>query len=84
MTSRDSRERDNRRCPICGRGTLRDVSFDEGERQRGRRAQDAGSRQVESYTCGHEVIGPTLASADADALDVERRVSEETVDPPTG
>jgi hypothetical protein len=84
MTQREGGGRDDHRCPICGRGTLKDVSFDEGVRQRGRPAQDAGSRQVESFTCGHEVIGPTLASADADALDVERRESEETVDPPAG
>ncbi|HYJ60700.1 MAG TPA: hypothetical protein VE032_04465 [Actinomycetota bacterium] len=67
------------RCPVCGRGTLVDVAFDlnaDGEVE-----QRADSREVDSYTCGHEVPGPSLASADPDRLSVERRSSEETVDP---
>jgi hypothetical protein len=62
------------RCPICGRGTLRDIDFD-GERGE----QQPGSREVQSFTCGHDVIGDRLDTADADRLDVERRTSDDTV-----
>jgi hypothetical protein len=65
------------RCPICGRGTLRDIDFDG---QRGE--QQPGSREVQSFTCGHEVTGDRLDTADADRLDVERRSSEDTVSAP--
>lgn len=59
-------------CPICGKGTLRTVDFGD---------QQPESRQVRSFTCGHEVEGDRLQSADADRLDVERRESKETVTP---
>ena len=59
-------------CPICGKGTLRTVDFGD---------QQPESRQVQTYTCGHEVKGERLQTADADRLDVERRQSEETVTP---
>jgi hypothetical protein len=36
---------------------------------------------VQTFTCGHEVEGDRLQTADADRLDVERRGSEETVTP---
>jgi hypothetical protein len=59
-------------CPICGKGTLRTIDFGD---------QQPDSRQVQTFTCGHEVKGARLESADADQLDVERRTSEETVTP---
>lgn len=59
-------------CPICGEGILRAVDFGE---------QQPESRQVQTFTCGHEVEGERLQTADADRLDVERRQSEETVMP---
>jgi hypothetical protein len=59
-------------CPICGVGTLRTVDFGD---------QQPESRQVQTFTCGHEVEGERLQTADADQLDVERRQSEETVKP---
>lgn len=59
-------------CPICGKGTLRATDFG---------TQQPSSREVLTFTCGHEVEGATLQSADADRLDVERRTSEETVTP---
>jgi hypothetical protein len=68
------------RCPICGKGTLVDLAFDErgaGEASR----QTPESRELQTYDCGHEVRGPALRSADPDALDVERRNSEDTVEP---
>lgn len=57
-------------CPICGNGTLRTVEFGD---------QQPESRQTQTFTCGHEVDGARLQTADADRLDVERRTSEETV-----
>jgi hypothetical protein len=46
--------------------------------------QEADSRQVATYSCGHELIGPRLDREQqaGPALDVERRTSEETVAPP--
>jgi hypothetical protein len=79
-----------RRCPRCGRGELVDISFDEGtpsevegvgEGPQDAPAQLARTRQIETYSCGHEVIGPSLAGADETELDVERRTSDETTDP---
>jgi hypothetical protein len=59
-------------CPICGKGTLVTVEFGE---------QQPDSPQMQTFTCGHEVQGGKLRTADADRLDVERRTSEETVTP---
>jgi len=43
--------------------------------------QGPDSTLIQTYTCGHEVTTPPLATADADRLEVERRTSDETVDP---
>jgi hypothetical protein len=64
------------RCPICGRGTLADIDFDGDDR-----FQDPESRQVDTFTCGHEVARAPLDVADPDRLDVEQRTSEETAGP---
>jgi hypothetical protein len=64
------------RCPVCGKGTLADIDFG-GEDL----VQNPDSRQVDVYTCGHEVERAPLDVADADRLDVERRSSEETAAP---
>ena len=69
------------RCPTCGEGTLVDVSFDLDAKMEADGAQDADSRQIETYSCGHTVVGPPLSTADQDALTVERRTSDETVAP---
>ena len=70
------------RCPICGRGELRDVVFDGGTGElEGTPTQLADSSEVDVYTCGHEVTGASLARADR-SLHVERRASEDTVPPP--
>jgi hypothetical protein len=70
------------RCPICGRGELKDVTFDGGTgEQEGTPKQLADSSEVDVYTCGHEVTGASLARADR-SLHVERRESEDTVSPP--
>lgn len=63
-------------CPICGKGTLADIDFD-GDDQ----FQDPESRQVDTYTCGHEVPRAPLEVADTDRLDVEQRTSEEVASP---
>jgi hypothetical protein len=73
------------RCPTCGRGVLVDITYREGagrSGEDGEEIQEPDSRQVETYSCGHEVIGPRLdATAADDRLDVERRTSGETTDP---
>lgn len=76
MTSHTTSEAD--RCPMCGVGRLRNIAFDAADDDQ----QGPDSRQVQTFTCGHEVIGERLDSADADGLEVERRVSEDTVIPP--
>lgn len=62
-------------CPICGKGTLLTTEFG---------TQQPESREVRTFSCGHEVKGAALETADADQLDVERRTSEETVTPVEG
>ena len=69
------------RCPTCGEGTLVDVSFDLDANADADGAQEADSRQIETYSCGHTIVGPRLSSADQQALTVERRTSDETVTP---
>jgi hypothetical protein len=70
-------------CPICGRGVLADIAFDApGPDRQPDLRQTAESREVLTFTCGHEVPGPSMRSADADALDVERRRSAEAATPP--
>jgi hypothetical protein len=60
-------------------GTLADIDFGGDDL-----FQDPESRQVDTYTCGHEVPRAPLDVADADRLDVERRSSEETAEPSPG
>jgi hypothetical protein len=70
------------RCPICHRGVVADIAFDrDPSRPDAVPQQTAETTELITYTCGHQVPGRSLASADADALDVERRQSEDTVDP---
>src|SRR5207247_938372 len=72
------------RCPICGRGELRDITFDGGTGEvEGTPTQLADSSEVDVYTCGHEVTGASLARADR-SLHVERRASEDTAPAPEG
>ena len=58
---------------------LADIEYDDappGEDHQ----QRPESRQLDVFTCGHQVLGARLASAD-DRLDVERRTSEESAEP---
>jgi hypothetical protein len=79
-----SRTTEPKRCPECGRGDLVEITFREGSTQaEGEPIQEADTRQVETYSCGHEVIGPPLdrTAAGSDALEVERRGSSDTIEP---
>jgi len=80
---RSDEDRGDVRCPLCGEGTLQEIAFDEGSPRRPLE-QQADSREVLAFTCGHTVHGASLAEADTDRLDVERRHSDETVDPAPG
>jgi len=71
-----SDQHSDRRCPVCGEGVLADIDFGGDEL-----FQDPESRQVDVFTCGHEVPRVPLETADSDRLDVERRSSEETAEP---
>ncbi|MGH2680044.1 MAG: hypothetical protein ACRDG8_06105 [Actinomycetota bacterium] len=75
MSTSNERE-DEGRCPVCGEGTLADIDFGGDDL-----FQDPESRQVDVFTCGHEVARAPLDAADTDRLDVERRSSEETAAP---
>ena len=68
---------DDKRCPICGEGILQHLGTEGPEEQ----AQGAETPILETYSCGHTVTEPGLDSADADVLEVERRQSEDVVDP---
>jgi hypothetical protein len=78
MTSRDPADRTT--CPICGGGTLADIAFDAQGAGRAPR-QTAESRELLTYSCGHEVPGGSVGTADPALLDVERRTSRETAEP---
>ncbi len=73
----------SRRCPECGRGDLLEISYREGSGAADVPIQESDTRQVESYSCGHEIAGPALdrSAAGTEGLQVERRHSEETPDP---
>jgi hypothetical protein len=70
------------RCPVCGEGVLADIAYDEHLPARSMPKQAPESREVVSFTCGHEVEGRFLAEAARDDPNVERREAEDTVTPP--
>lgn len=76
----DDQRKGSLQCPLCSRGTLIDIVFDL-EPGVSEQIQRPDSREMLLFSCGHRVAGDALDSADADRLDVERRQSEETVDP---
>jgi hypothetical protein len=67
-------------CPICGIGTVADIVYDTNA-TRQEPVQGSESSEEVVYSCGHRVTGSRLDSADEERLDVERRTSDETVDP---
>jgi hypothetical protein len=75
------------RCPTCGRGDLVDINYNQPSDVSSPSEEpipEADSRQVATYSCGHEVAGPRIDRAEqaGPALDIERRTSDETVPPP--
>jgi hypothetical protein len=68
------------RCPVCGVGVLADINYDDAPPTSPSLQQQPESRQVDRYTCGHEVPRAELESADR-SLDVERRQSDESAAP---
>ncbi|MEP6757885.1 MAG: hypothetical protein ABJB55_01670 [Actinomycetota bacterium] len=73
------------RCPICLVGVVADIAFDrDPSRPQAVPQQTPETTELTTYSCGHQVPGRSLASADAEALDVERRQSQDTVAPPPG
>jgi hypothetical protein len=73
----------SKRCPVCGRGVLVDIGYREGsDLAAGEEIQEADTHQIETYSCGHESRGPGLdQTAATEALEAERRTSEETTEP---
>ena len=77
MQERDEQQR----CPVCGKGVFTDVVYEDREAD-GTKPRLAGdSYEVLLFSCGHEVRGTPLATADAERLTVEARQSEEATDP---
>ena len=70
-------------CPVCGMGTLADIAFDALAPTDREPEQQPESRQLDTYTCGHKVVGAPLEAAD-EQLDVERRGSDEVAEPLPG
>jgi hypothetical protein len=76
----------SKKCPVCGRGDLVDITYrddPEVSPDTDEPIQTAETRQVETYSCGHEVEGPRLdqTAAGSDQLEAERRESGETTPP---
>jgi hypothetical protein len=67
-----------KRCPICGEGILQHLGTEASDG-----IQQAETSILETYSCGHTVTEGSLATADAERLEVERRRSEDVV-PPEG
>lgn len=67
---------DDKRCPICGEGVLQHIGAEASHH-----LQQAESPLLETYSCGHTVTEGSLATADADRLEVERRRTDEMVTP---
>ncbi len=77
---------ETKKCPVCGQGTLVEITYRQGsplEDEAGEPIQTGESRQVETYSCGHEVVGPRLdaSAAGTEDLEVERRQTDETAEP---
>jgi len=72
---------DQQRCPMCGKGVFTDVVYEDREPDGTKLQLTGDSNEVLLFSCGHEVRGTTLATADAGRLTVEARDSEEATDP---
>jgi len=75
-------ERDeHQRCPVCGKGVFVDVVYEDPEPDETKPKLTGDSYEVLLFSCGHEVRGTSLATADAERLTVEARDSEGATDP---
>jgi hypothetical protein len=77
---------ESKKCPRCGKGVLVDITYRDDPDvavETDEAIQTSGTRQVESYSCGHEIAGPRLdrTASGSDELEAERRATEETTDP---
>jgi hypothetical protein len=72
---------DQQRCPLCGKGVVIDLVYEDREPDGTKPKLTGDSYEVLLFSCGHEVRGTPLATADADRLTVEARDSEEATDP---
>ena len=72
---------DRQRCPVCGKGVFTDVVYEDREPDGTKLRLTGDSYEVLLFSCGHDVRGTGLATADADRLTVEARDSEEATDP---
>jgi hypothetical protein len=79
MTARNERPTEDLRCPICGKGVLRDIAYDENPAEPTGIKQAPESVEVLTYTCGHEVEAHRLEEAARRDPNVEGRESGETV-----
>jgi hypothetical protein len=78
-TTGDVSDPDGTRCPICGEGDLVEIAYQAAGEFEPTHQPD--SVEVQVFSCGHRVPGAQLSVADAERLNVERRTSEDTVDP---
>jgi hypothetical protein len=77
MQERDEQQR----CPVCGNGVFVDVVYEDPEPDETKPKLTGDSYEVLLFSCGHEVRGTSLATADAERLTVEARDSEGATDP---
>jgi hypothetical protein len=57
---------DRQRCPVCGKGVFTDVVYEDREPDGTKLRLTGDSYEVLLFSCGHEVRGTPLATADAD------------------
>ena len=76
---REAEGRDDLRCPVCGKGVLRDIAYDENPSEPDGIKQAPESVEVLTFTGGHEVEAHRLEEAARRDPNVERRESDETV-----
>jgi hypothetical protein len=77
MQERDEQQR----CPVCGKGVFVDVVYEDPEPDETKPKLTGDSYEVLLFSCGHEVRGTSLATADAERLTVEARDSEGATNP---
>jgi len=66
---------------VCGKGVFVDVVYEDPEPDETKPKLTGDSYEVLLFSCGHEVRGTSLATADAERMTVEARDSEGATDP---